>query len=70
MAAPARTPVPVLQRLTREVTALTAEPDMQTQLTTQAMEAVVAEPAALRAQTEGEIARDRALAHQARTVAD
>ena len=65
-----RTPAAVQQRLSREVAAVMAEPDMREQLRTQAMEAVSAGPEALRAQIETEIARYRALAHRARIVAE
>lgn len=66
VAAPARTPPAILQRLVREVTAVMGEPELQEMLRAQAMEPVAIGPAALRTQMELEIARYRALAHRAR----
>lgn len=65
-AAPARTPGPVAERLSREIAAVMADPALQAQLRTQGMEPVAIGAAAFRAQMEGEIARYRALAHRAR----
>jgi len=64
-AAPARTPVPVLDRLSRELAAVMSDPTLQTQLRAQGMEPMSIGATAFRAQMEGEIARYRALAHRA-----
>jgi len=65
-AAPGRTPAPVVERLSREIAAVMADPSLQAQLRTQGMEPVAIGAAPFRAQMEGEIARYRALAHRAR----
>ncbi len=64
-AAPARTPPAIVARLTREVTAVMADPTLQAQLRAQGMEPAAIGAAAFRAQMEGEIARYLALAHRA-----
>jgi tripartite-type tricarboxylate transporter receptor subunit TctC len=64
-AAPAATPAPVLQRLTRDVTATMTDPALQAQLRAQGMEPVTIGAAAFKTQMEGEISRYRALAHRA-----
>jgi tripartite-type tricarboxylate transporter receptor subunit TctC len=64
-AAPAKTPAPVLERLSRELTAVMADPALQAQLKAQGMEPVAIGAAAFRSQMESEIARYRALAHRA-----
>jgi len=70
VAAPARTPALVLQRLTKEIAAVMADPEMQTQLRIQAMEPLAGGPEMLRNQMETEIARYRALAHRVGIVAE
>ena len=64
-AAPAKTPAPIVERLSRELTAVMADPALQAQLRSQGMEPVASGATAFRAQMEGEIARYRALAHRA-----
>jgi len=64
-AAPARTPPAIVARLAREVTAVMADPALQTQLRAQGMEPAAIGAAAFRTQMEGEIARYLALAHRA-----
>ncbi len=64
-AAPARTPHPVLEKLTRAVSAAMRNPALVAQLRSQGLEPVVIEAAAFRSQMEGEISRYRALAHRA-----
>ncbi|SFM69315.1 tripartite tricarboxylate transporter substrate binding protein [Variovorax sp. OV329] len=64
-AAPAKTPAPVVERLSRELTAVMADPALQAQLRAQGMEPVAIGAAGFRTQMEGEIARYRALAHRA-----
>lgn len=64
-AAPAKTPAPVVERLSRELTAVMADPALQAQLKAQGMEPVAIGAAAFRTQMESEIARYRALAHRA-----
>ena len=68
-AAPAGTPAPVLQRLSREVGVAMADPALQAQLRAQGMEPVVIGAAAFKTQMGAEIARYRALAHRAGIVA-
>lgn len=64
-AAPARTPPAVVQKLSREVMAVMADPALQAQLKTQGMEPVAIGAPAFRAQMENEISRYLALAHRA-----
>jgi len=64
-AAPAKTPAPLVERLSRELTAVMADPALQAQLKAQGMEPVAIGAAAFRTQMESEIARYRALAHRA-----
>ncbi|WP_184531503.1 tripartite tricarboxylate transporter substrate binding protein [Variovorax sp. Sphag1AA] len=64
-AAPAKTPAAVVERLSRELTAVMADPALQAQLKAQGMEPVAIGAAAFRTQMESEIARYRALAHRA-----
>ncbi|WP_093165750.1 tripartite tricarboxylate transporter substrate binding protein [Variovorax sp. YR216] len=64
-AAPAKTPAPVVERLSRELTAVMADPALQEQLKAQGMEPVAIGATAFRTQMESEIARYRALAHRA-----
>lgn len=70
VAAPARTPQPVLDRLVGEIGALMADPGLQAQMRAQAMEPVHLGPAALRRLIDDEIVRYRALAHRARIVVE
>jgi len=70
LAAPARTPAPVVQALLREVSAVMADAGLQAQLRAQGMEPIVIGPQPFRAQMEGEIARYRALAHRVGIVAE
>ncbi|MBS0426606.1 MAG: tripartite tricarboxylate transporter substrate binding protein [Proteobacteria bacterium] len=65
VAAPARTPPAIVARLTREVTAVMADPALQAQLRAQGMEPAAIGAAAFRTQMESEIARYLALAHRA-----
>ena len=69
-AAPAKTPPAIVERLTREVTAVMADPALQAQLRAQGMEPAALGAAAFRAQMEGEIARYRALAHRVGIAAE
>ena len=69
-AAPARTPAPVLEKLSRAVTATMGTPALQSQLRAQGMEPVAIGGAAFRSQMEGEISRYRALAHRAGIAAE
>ena len=64
-AAPAKTPAPVVERLSRELTAVMADPALQAQLRAQGMEPLAIGAAGFRTQMESEIARYRALAHRA-----
>ena len=70
LAAPARTPAPVVQQLLRELAALMADAGIQSQLRAQGMEPVMIGPAPFRSQMEGEISRYRALAHRAGIAAE
>lgn len=70
LAAPARTPAPVLQQVLREVTAVMADGGLQAQLRAQGMEPVLIGPMPFRSQMEGEISRYRALAHRAGIAAE
>ena len=65
VAAPAKTPAPVAERLSRELKAVMADPDLQAQLRAQGMEPVAIGAAEFRTQMESEITRYRALAHRA-----
>jgi tripartite-type tricarboxylate transporter receptor subunit TctC len=65
VAAPAKTPAPVAERLSRELKAVMADPDLQSRLRAQGMEPVAIGAAEFRSQMESEIARYRALAHRA-----
>ncbi|MET3496052.1 Bug family tripartite tricarboxylate transporter substrate binding protein [Variovorax boronicumulans] len=69
-AAPARTPAPVIDKLTRAVTATMGSAALQSQLRAQGMEPVVIGAGAFRQQMEGEILRYRALAHRAGIAAE
>jgi tripartite-type tricarboxylate transporter receptor subunit TctC len=69
-AAPARTPAPVIDKLTSAVTATMGDAVLQAQLRAQGMEPTVIGSALFRRQMESEIARYRALAHRAGIVAE
>jgi tripartite-type tricarboxylate transporter receptor subunit TctC len=69
-AAPARTPAPVIDKLTSAVTATMGDAALQAQLRAQGMEPTVIGSALFRRQMESEIARYRALAHRAGIVAE
>lgn len=68
IAAPARTPQPIIRRLVTEVEAVTRDPGMQEQMRAQGMEPVHLGPAATRAVIDDEIVRYRALAWRAGIV--
>lgn len=70
MAAPARTPQAIVNRLQAEVTAIMADPDMQAQIRAQAMEPVNIGPAAVRKLIDEEITRYRAHAWRAKIVVE
>lgn len=70
IAAPARTPQPIIRRLVTEVEAITRDPGMQEQMRAQGMEPVYLGPAATRAVIDDEIVRYRALAHRARIIVE
>ncbi|MDA8520729.1 tripartite tricarboxylate transporter substrate binding protein [Acidovorax sp. NCPPB 4044] len=70
LAAPARTPQPVIARLAREVEAALADPALQAQLRAQGMEPAAIGAAAFRQQMDSEIGRYRALAHRAGIVVE
>jgi tripartite-type tricarboxylate transporter receptor subunit TctC len=69
-AAPARTPAPVIDKLTRVVTATMGDAALQVQLRAQGMEPTAIGSALFRRQMESEIARYRALAHRAGIAAE
>ncbi|WCM95134.1 tripartite tricarboxylate transporter substrate binding protein [Acidovorax sp. NCPPB 2350] len=69
-AAPARTPLPILGRLAREVNAAMTDPGLQAQLRAQGMEPVAIGATAFRQQMDSEIGRYRALAHRAGIVVE
>ncbi len=70
IAAPARTPQAVVNKLVAEVSVVMADPDMQAQLRAQAMEPVNVGPAAVRKIIDDEITRYRAHAWRAKIVAE
>ncbi len=70
IAAPARTPQAVVNRLVTEVTAVMADPDMQAQIKAQAMEPVNIGPAAVRKIIDEEVTRYRAHAWRAKIVVE
>lgn len=70
IAAPARTPQPIIRRLVTEVEAITRDPELQAQMRAQGMEPVYLGPAATRAVIDDEIVRYRALAHRARIIVE
>ncbi|MFY3383663.1 Bug family tripartite tricarboxylate transporter substrate binding protein [Paracidovorax sp. MALMAid1276] len=70
IAAPARTPTPVVDRLIREVEAAMRDPQLQEQIRAQGMEPVFVGPKAMHAAMDNEIGRYRALAHRAQIVVD
>ena len=69
-AAPARTPAPVLARLTHAIVETLDSPALQAQLHAQGIEPTVVGAATFRQQVEREIPRYRALAHRAGIVAN
>jgi tripartite-type tricarboxylate transporter receptor subunit TctC len=70
VAAPARTPAPVLKQLSDAITAVMGDAALQAQLRAQGMEPVALGPQAMRELMERETPRYRALAHRAGIRAD
>lgn len=70
IAAPARTPAPVLAKLSKEVEASMREPALQEQIRNQGMEPVFIGAQRMAAVMDDEIGRYRALAHRAQIVVD
>ncbi len=70
VAAPARTPAPVVDKLVKEVEAAMRDAGLQAQIRAQGMEPVFVGPKAMRAAMEDEIGRYRALAHRAQIVVE
>jgi tripartite-type tricarboxylate transporter receptor subunit TctC len=70
IAAPARTPTPIVDRLLKEVEAAMRDTHLQEQIRAQGMEPVFVGPKAMRSAMDNEIGRYRALAHRARIVVD
>lgn len=70
IAAPARTPAPVLARLSREVQASLRDPGLQEQIRSQGMEPVFIGAQRMASTMDDEIVRYRALAHRAQIVVD
>ena len=70
MAAPARTPAPVVAKLVNEVEAALRDGTLQEQIRAQGMEPVFVGPKAMHATMEDEIGRYRALAHRAQIVVE
>ena len=70
IAAPARTPQPVIRRLVTEVEAITRDPAIQEQMRAQGMEPVHLGPVATRSVIDEEIVRYRALAHRAKIIVE
>ncbi|WP_185546175.1 tripartite tricarboxylate transporter substrate binding protein [Variovorax sp. KBW07] len=70
MAAPPRTPAPVLAKLTRAINATMCNPAVQAKLRAQGMEPVSIGAAGFSRQVDAEIPRYRALAHRAGIVSD
>ncbi|CAN7316992.1 tripartite tricarboxylate transporter substrate binding protein [Acidovorax sp. LjRoot118] len=70
IAAPARTPLPIIRRLVTEVEAVTRDPAIQEQMRAQGMEPVHLGPVATRAVIDDEIGRYRALAHRAKIIVE
>ena len=70
LAAPARTPAPVVDKLLKETEAALRDAHLQEQIRAQGMEPVFVGPKAMHAAMEDEIGRYRALAHRAKIVVD
>ncbi|RYF79162.1 MAG: tripartite tricarboxylate transporter substrate binding protein [Comamonadaceae bacterium] len=70
VAAPARTPAPIIDKLVKEVEAALRDTGLQEQIRAQSMEPVFVGPKAMHAVMEDEIGRYRALAHRAQIVVD
>ncbi len=70
LAAPARTPSPIIDRLLKEVDAAMRDPQMQEQILTQGMEPVFIGPKPMHKTMEDEIGRYRALAHRAQITVE
>lgn len=70
VAAPARTPAPIMEKLVKEVEAAMRDTQLQEQIRAQGMEPVFVGPKAMHAAMEDEIGRYRALAHRAQIVVE
>lgn len=70
VAAPARTPAPVVDKLVKAVEAALRDARLQDQIRAQGMEPVLVGPKAMYAAMEDEIGRYRALAHRAQIVVE
>ena len=70
VAAPARTPAPVVDKLVKAVEAALRDARLQDQIRAQGMEPVLVGPKAMHAAMEDEIGRYRALAHRAQIVVE
>ncbi|RZJ61429.1 MAG: tripartite tricarboxylate transporter substrate binding protein [Acidovorax sp.] len=70
VAAPARTPAPIVDKLLKEVEAALRDPQLQEQIRAQGMEPVFIGPKAMHTAMDNEIGRYRALAHRAKIVVD
>lgn len=70
LAAPARTPTPILTKLTQAVQAAMADAELQKQLRQQALDPVFISAAATSAIIHSELAKYRALAHRAKIQVD
>lgn len=70
LAAPARTPDAIVNRLVKEVEAAMRDVQLQEQIRAQGMEPVFVGPKAMHAAMDDEIGRYRALAHRAQIVVD
>jgi len=64
MVAPAKTPAPILERMSREVKAVLSEPDVIKALEKQGVEATPSTPAELRARIEHDVAKWKKLAQE------
>ena len=70
VAAPARTPAPIVDKLVKEVEAAMRDVQLQDQIRAQGMEPVFVGPKAMHAAMEDEIGRYRALAHRAQIAVE
>jgi tripartite-type tricarboxylate transporter receptor subunit TctC len=70
VAAPVRTPAPIVDKLMKEVEAAMRDVTLQEQIRAQGMEPVIVGPKAMHATMEDEIGRYRALAHRAQIVVE